>query len=337
MSFFRMVIWYMRGRREFTRSGYEAAAASFNPKDLDVDISGRSFLITGANSGIGFAMAEALAKKGAAAIHIVCRNKERGEEARKALVDASHNQNVILHVADMADAAAVRGLADSFLQTNTPLHVVINNAGCMLHKKQLSPQGLEMNFACNTFGTYLLTSLLIPHLAKQQDSRVITVSSGGMYLEGLDADDIQLTKRPFKGDVCYEQQKRQQVVMMEMFARSHPNISFYTMHPGWADTPAFRDALPDFYNKMKDNVRTPEQGADTAVWLAVSKSVPAQDNGGFFQDRKAVGKHLWLVRTDRPMADQERFMTELDKLAKSIFPADATAAGGAAAASAPHL
>lgn len=313
-----MLIWYMRGRKEFTRAGYEAAAAHFNPTDLDVDISGRSFLITGANSGIGYAIAETVAKKGAAAVHIVCRNKDRGEEAKKNLIESSKNPNVLLHVADMGDVEDVRTLANELVQTNTPVHVVVNNAGCMLHKKELTKQGLESNFACNTFGTYLLTSLLIPLLAKQEDARVITVSSGGMYLEPLDADDLQLEKRPFKGDICYEQQKRHQVVMMEMFARAHPKISFFTMHPGWADTPAFRDALPDFYNKMKDNVRTPEQGSDTAVWLSVSKNVPAKDNGGFFQDRKAVSKHLTLAFTDRPLADQERFMRNLEKLAQSL-------------------
>lgn len=319
MSFFRMVAWYIRGKREFTRTGFEAASASFNPNDLNVDISSRSFLITGANSGIGYSISEALAKKGAGAVHMVCRSRDRGEQAKNDIIASSKNQNVFLHVLDVSDAGAIREFV-STLQ-DTPIHVLVNNAGCMLHEKQDSKQGLEMNFACNTLGTYLLTTLLLPKLQQQADARVITVSSGGMYLEGLDADDIMLAKRPFKGDICYEQQKRQQVVMMEMLALKHPRIGFYSMHPGWADTAAFRDALPDFYNKMKDNVRSPEQGADTAIWLTVSKSVRPEDNGGFFQDRKAVNKHLWLAGTSRPMASQERFVAALDGVVASLDPA----------------
>lgn len=318
MSYFRKIIWYFKGKKEFTKGGYLAAAESFNVADLEANISTRSFLITGANSGIGFALAESLAIKGAKAVHIVCRSKDRGEAAKAEILVKSSRANIVLHVADMADAAAIRQLAQSLVDKNEPINVLINNAGCMIHRHQLSPQGLEMNFACNTFGTYLLTKMLIPLISQFPDPRVITVSSGGMYLESLDAADMQLKARPFKGDVCYEQQKRQQVVMMEMLALKHPSISFYSMHPGWADTQAVRDALPQFYEKMKPTLRTPEQGADTALWLAVSPTVPRADNGGFFQDRQSVSKHLTMAFTSVAMAEQERFMAGLDELAGNI-------------------
>lgn len=315
-----MVIWYMRGRKEFTRAGYEQAAVNFNPRDLEADVTQRSFLITGANSGIGLTLAETLAKKGAAAVHMLCRSKERGEKARADIIEASKNQNVFLHVVDMGDPEAIRDFAVEFVRANNPLHVLVNNAGCMLHKKTTTKQGFEANFACNTLGTYLLTSLMLPVLARNADSRVITVSSGGMYLVPLDADDPQLLAQPFKGDVCYEQQKRQQVVMMEMLAEKHPKISFYSMHPGWADTPAFKEALPDFYEKMKDTVRTPAQGADTALWLAMAPPLDPRVNGSFFQDRAVTSKHLTMAFTSRSHADQERFMDALAKMAAPFVP-----------------
>lgn len=317
---FRKVIWYMRGRKEFVKAGYEAAAVNFNPKDLEADVSQRSFMITGANSGIGLDLAETLAKKGAAAVHLVCRSKDRGEKAREDIISASKNQNVFLHIADMSDMEAIRDLAVAFQRDNIPLHVLVNNAGCMVHKRTETRQGFETNFACNSLGTYLLTSLLIPVLSRATNPRVITVSSGGMYLEPLDADDPQLLKRPFRGDMCYEQQKRQQVVMMEMFALKNPQVGFYSMHPGWADTPAFKEALPDFYEKMKSTVRTPAQGADTALWLAVVPSLAPAVNGSFFQDRAPTNKHLTMAFTSRPMADQERFMDALAAMAAPFVP-----------------
>jgi len=318
MSFLRLVIWYLRGKSEFTRTGYEAAAKRFNPKDLEVDISGRSYVITGANSGLGLSLAISLAEKGAAAIHMVCRNKERGEKAVNDVKQQSGNNNVFLHIVDMSSAKDVYRFATDLKESNTPVDVLINNAGCMVHKKEITSEGLESNFACNTFGVYVLTTALIPLLKSRSNPRVVTVSSGGMYLEGLDAADIQLEKRPFKGDVCYEQQKRQQVVMMEMLAKTYPEIGFYSMHPGWADTPAFREALPDFYEKMKHNVRTPAQGADTALWLSISSAVSAKDNGAFFQDRAPVNKHLFLAGTSRPESDQIAFMRSLDSLAEKL-------------------
>ena len=85
--------------------------------------------------------------------------------------------------------------------------------------------------------------------------RVITVSSGGMLTNKLDADDLQCEKKSFDGTMVYAQNKRQQIVMTEKWAKKYEKIQFTTMHPGWADTPAVRSAMPSFYEKMKDKLR----------------------------------------------------------------------------------
>ena len=139
-------------------------------------------------------------------------------------------------------------------------------------------------------------------LKKSEEPRVVTVSSGGMLVQKLDVDDLQFEKlSPFDGTMAYAQNKRQQVVMTEEWAREHAGVHFSVMHPGWADTPAVRTSMPgeltradfavkvsstffitDFYEKMKDKLRTVAQGADTILWLAVAKDPVSKPSGLFW-------------------------------------------------------
>merc|ERR1711892_1173060 len=162
--------------------------------------------------------------------------------------------------------------AKEFKEENERLDVLINNAGCMVNKRELTDDQLEKNFATNTLGTFLMTRGMMNLLKKSEEPRVVTVSSGGMLVQKLDVDDLQFEKlSPFDGTMAYAQNKRQQVVMTEEWAREHAGVHFSVMRPGWADTPAVRTSMPDFYEKMRDKLRTVDQGADTVVWLAVAK------------------------------------------------------------------
>lgn len=177
MTFYRNLVWFTKGFREYTKNGYFAAEKTFDPKALDVDVSSRTFMITGANSGIGKDAAVHLAKKGAT-VHMVCRSETRGEEARKEITDISGNEKVILHILDMSQPRKVWEFVEKFTASSEPLHVLINNAGCMVNTREVDEDGLEKNFSTNTLGTYILTSGLIPVLLKQESPRVVTVSSG---------------------------------------------------------------------------------------------------------------------------------------------------------------
>merc|ERR1712013_705150 len=187
-----------------------------------------------------------------------------------------------------------------------------NNAGCMVNTRETNKEGLDMNFATNTLGTYLLTTSLLPLLEKSDPPRVITVSSGGMLVQKLDVDDLQFQKMSkYDGTMAYAQNKRQQVVLTEEWAMEHTDIHFSVMHPGWSDTPAVRNSMPDFYEKMQDKLRTVEQGADTVVWLAIAKDAVKKPSGLFWQDRTSVATHLPLAWSKSTKQEEDRFISQL--------------------------
>lgn len=301
----------MKGKSEYTKPGYLAAAKHFNNTDLEVDCNGKSYMITGANSGIGKVTAQAIAKLGGT-VHMVCRSQQRGEEARQEIMNATGNNKVKLHILDMSRAADVCKFAADFSSSGEGLNCLINNAGCMVNERGLTDEGYEKNFATNSLGTYILTAKLIPLLQKSSKGRVVIVTSGGMLTQKLDVKDLQFENmKPFDGTMAYAQNKRQQVIMTEQFGKMYPDVHFSTMHPGWADTPAVRMSMPEFYEKMKDKFRTAEQGADTLVWLAVSNAALQQPTGLFFQDRKSADKHLTLACSRSSGSDDEILMTTL--------------------------
>ncbi|CAL8389178.1 dehydrogenase/reductase SDR family member 12 [Gadus morhua] len=318
MSMYRNAVWLVKGLQEYTKSGYEAAAKHFTPGDLDVKVSGRSFVITGANSGIGKRAALEIANRGGT-VHMVCRNKERAEAAKNEIIDQSKNQNVHVHIVDMSSALQVWKFAQNFSQENS-VNVLINNAGCMVNQRELTDEGLEKNFATNALGTYILTTALIPALKKAENPRVITVSSGGMLVQKLNLDDLQFEKGTFDGTMAYAQNKRQQVILTERWASQHKEIHFSSMHPGWADTPAVQLSMPDFHAKMQNKLRTEAMGADTIVWLAVSGASGQQPSGLFFQDRKAVATHLPLACSRCTPQEEEKLQATLEQLSNKFKP-----------------
>ncbi|XP_072832302.1 dehydrogenase/reductase SDR family member 12 isoform X4 [Vicugna pacos] len=224
-------------------------------------------------------------------------------------------KNIFLHIVDLSDPKAIWKFVENFKQEHT-LHVLINNAGCMVNKRELTEDGLEKNFATNTLGVYVLTTALIPVLEKEHDPRVITVSSGGMLVQKLNTNDLQSERTAFSGTMVYAQNKRQQVVLTEHWARAHPAIHFSCMHPGWADTPGVRLSMPGFHASMGDRLRSAAQGADTVLWLALAPAATAQPSGLFFQDRKPVPTHLPLARTSSSPAEEEKLIEILEELAQ---------------------
>ncbi|XP_053404755.1 dehydrogenase/reductase SDR family member 12-like [Mercenaria mercenaria] len=316
MSIFRSTVWFVKGLKEYTRSGYASASKDFNPGDLDVLINDRSYMITGANSGLGKATALSLAQKGGT-VHLVCRSKERGEEAKTEIVETTGNQNIHLHQLDTSKPRDIYHFAKTFEESGQSLDVLINNAGCMVNTRELTEDGLEKNFATNTLGTHILTTALIPVLSKSSKPRVIIVSSGGMLTQSLNITDLQFEKmKKFDGTVAYAQNKRQQIIMTEQYAQKYPSIHFSVMHPGWSDTPAVQSSMPQFYEKMKSRLRTVEEGADTIIWLAVAENPLKLKSGCFFQDRKVVSTHLPLAWTKSTPEQDQSLMTQLEDLSR---------------------
>ena len=167
MSLFRNTVWFVKGLKEYTLGGYLTAAKQFKQGDLDVDCTGKGYMITGSNSGIGKQSALEIAKRGGT-VHMVCRNPKYAEDAKNEIIEATKNENVHVHILDVSSPKEVLKFTATFASENAEkgLNVLINNAGCMVNTREETSDGIEKNFATNTLGTYLLTEGLLPLLQK---------------------------------------------------------------------------------------------------------------------------------------------------------------------------
>jgi len=263
-----------------------------------IDLKDRSFLITGANSGIGFSTSQYLASRGGT-VHMVCRSEEKANEASRKLSELTSNSNIHVHICDLAERADIERLVKKFKDENLKLDVLVNNAGIINHEKRLNSDGVELTFATNVLSNYLLTTLLIPFLLKSNDPRVLFVSSGDGLTQKLMVDPDFSSFKEWDGNTAYAITKRQQIALCEKFSLVYKDtpIKFFSLHPGWVDTPQLQRAMPDFHKTHQKQLRTPEQGADTICWLCTTPSVDKKSNGEFFRDRQPEYKHLPLSRT----------------------------------------
>jgi NAD(P)-dependent dehydrogenase (short-subunit alcohol dehydrogenase family) len=297
----------------FDRTGFARHARCFDPDDLARDLTGRRIVITGANSGIGFAAALALADLGADVV-LACRSEERGLAARDEIRAQSGNARVSLERLDVASLTDVRAFAARL--AGQRLDVLIHNAGVLPGERSETGDGIETVLATHVAGPHLLTRLLEPALARSDDARVIWVSSGGMYTRRLDLGDPQWRKRRYDGVLAYAETKRMQVALAQEWARrsEKSGLRVVSMHPGWADTPAVAQSLPRFRRVTEAILRTPAEGADTVVWLAAAPRERLEP-GGFYFDRERRSPHLlpWTRESARERAALWRFAEGLVK------------------------
>jgi len=282
----------------FTRIGYDLRSLLDGWESLDeYDLAGRTIVLTGGTSGLGRAAAYRFAAAGATLL-IVGRTADRNETIVSELQEASGNDSVSQFPADMGDLDEVRSLAAHILASFDCVDVLVHNAGALTPDRRTAPSGLEATVASQVVGPFLLTTLLLPALTESETPRVLTMSSGGMYSEPLTVGMLQMSADDYRGTAQYARAKRAQVTLNEMWAERHPDVTFHSLHPGWASTPGVDEALPGFARVMGPLLRTADQGADTLVWLAADDTVPLQSNGGFWLDRRRRGIHR-LGRTRR--------------------------------------
>ena len=263
-------------------------------------LDGRTILITGATSGIGYAAAVALARRGAA-VHFLARDRGRAEQARRGIAAASGSTSISYGLADLEDLDAVRAFACQFCATHDRLDVLIHNAGAIHPEFRTDAAGTELTIVGQVVAPFLLTRLLMPALLAAAPSRVIVVSSGGMYTQRLDPGTLQLPASRYRGVTAYARAKRAQVALSREWARrlAGTGVAFHAMHPGWVNTPGVAAALPGFRQVMRPILLTPEQGADTIVWLATAPQV-SLGSGRFWHDRRARPEYPlpWTRETD---------------------------------------
>ncbi len=192
-----------------------------------------------------------------------------------------------MYVADLSSLEAVRTVAAELRDRDPRIDVLIHNAGALLPERALSVDGHEMTFATMVLGPFLLTRELLPLLRAAQGSRVIWIASGGMYTQPLDVDALEMGPGDYRGATAYARAKRAQVVLSEEWAKRlrSDGIAVHAMHPGWADTPGLETGLPGFRTLIGPLLRTPQEGADTIVWLAAAEE-PGRTTGRFWLDRR---------------------------------------------------
>lgn len=252
-------------------------------------VEGRTCIVTGANSGIGFVVARELAKmKGA--VTLVCRDNEKGKaalnEIRRA---AAGNRAVELMIADLASLESVRKLARDFKQGHDKLHLLVNNVGLILGKRVLTVDGLETTFQVNYLSHFLLTYLLLDLLKASAPSRIVNVTSDAHYNGKMDFDDLQ-EEKSYGVMKSYCQSKLAQVLFTHELSErlKGTGVTVNCVHPG-----AVRTRWGDEAGSLGIGIRiarpfllSPDKGAETPLYAATSPDL--ERVSGKFLAKKAI-------------------------------------------------
>ncbi len=255
-------------------------------KDWDAsqigDLSGKTAIVTGANSGIGFHTALELGRRGARVI-VACRDPERGQEALAKLRAEVPAAEFSLEALDLSSLSSIRAFAERMNAKGFTLDLLVNNAGVMaLPTRELTSDGFERQLGTNHLGHFALTGLLIPALAKSKAPRVVTVSSGVAYFGGVDLSDLQLAKRysPYR---AYIASKAANLYFMRELGRRAPWITSVAAHPGATYT-NLQKHMQGFAARMMMGLlaQQPEGGALPSLYAATGEV----RSGEFYGPRK---------------------------------------------------
>ena len=268
----------------FTSVGYKVRSRNWQDLDQD-DISGKVVVITGATSGIGKQVATQLANADAR-LRLVARNKAKVAKLVADLQERSGNPDISYYLADLSIVAEVLRVADEILNAEPTIDVLINNAVILPPQRTVTQEGLELSHATNLVAPFALTNALIPRLVDSAPARIINVISGGMYTQGIKVEDLGFEDGEYRGAVAYARAKRGLMILTKLWSQSlaGTGVTVNATHPGWVNTPGVKDSLPGFHRVMRPFLRTPEQGADTIMWLAASAEV-AGESGKLWHDR----------------------------------------------------
>lgn len=242
-------------------------------------------LITGGNAGIGKATAIGLAKMGATVI-IGCRDERKGLDAVREIRRASNNPEVDLLLIDLASQRSVHEAVEDFKSRYYRLHVLINNAGVFLPKREVTEDGIEKTFATNYLGHFLLTHLLLDVLKASAPSRIICVASKHQGIK-INFNDLMLEKK-FSTLAAVGPTKLGLVIFAKELAKRLINsgVTINALHPGLTNTTLLKDTswLLRFIFRLLPK-GTPAQGAETSIYLASAPEVE-HVNGKFFSSKK---------------------------------------------------
>ena len=276
------------------------------------DLKGRTFLVTGANTGIGKKTVRALAGRGARIV-MAGRSEEKNRAAMKEIADETGNTDLDFIPLDLGDLASVRSAAATFLASGEPLHVLINNAG-LAGSRGMTPSGFELAFGTNHVEPFLFTELLRDHIVASGPGRIVNVASTGHYrAKRIDWDAV---RRPTVTRTAFDEycvSKLANVLHAQELGRrlEGTGVTTYSLHPGAIASDVWREVPFGLRQVMKLFMKSTEQGARTSLYCATSPDV-AGDTGRYYdnQREKAPSKVVTPELAAELWERSEKWVTE---------------------------
>ena len=249
---------------------------------MTTELSGRVCVVTGANRGIGQATAEGLAARGARVI-LVCRRVGDGDAVARQIAEKELPRPAVVG-ADLSSQSSIRQAAAEIQARHSQIHVLINNAGIIPPRREVTVDGLEMQFAVNHLAYFLLTHLLLPQLRAGAPSRIVNVSSGAHTHVRINFDDLQ-SEREYDPKDVYSRTKLANVLFTYELARrlDGTGVTVNALEPGIVAT----RMLDAYMGAPSTFGASPAEGAQTSIHLA---SAPALTGvtGKYFARKKPV-------------------------------------------------
>jgi NAD(P)-dependent dehydrogenase (short-subunit alcohol dehydrogenase family) len=287
------------------------------------DQTGRLALVTGANTGIGFETARALALKGARVV-LACRSLEKGQQAVQRIEAESPSGEVAAEQLDLADLSSIESFAARFSAQETQLDLLILNAGVMVPPESKTAQGFELQFGVNHLGHFALAGRLLPLLEATKGARVVVVSSTAARRGTMNFDDLHFEKRDYAAWPAYGQSKlANQLFTLELQSRLVKNgsqVLVTAAHPGWTATDLQRHSrTTSFLNRFFG--MQPAQGALPTLRAAVDPDVKGGEYfgpDGFLQMR-GYPERINMVKQTKVPGDAARLWEVSEELTGVSF------------------
>jgi retinol dehydrogenase 12 len=249
-------------------------------------LAGKTFIVTGANTGIGKITAKELARAGAHVI-LACRSKDKTAQVIDEIKRETGNANVEFAALDLADLASVRACAEAIAARDLPIHGLINNAG-LAGQRGLTKDGFELTFGTNHLGPYLFTRLLLDRIKQAGTARIVNVSSQSHYsAKGIDWEVMHQPTKSVTGMPEYAVSKLSNVLFTKELARKleGTGVTTYALHPGVVATDVWRRVPAPLRWLIKQFMISPEQGAQTSLRCATAPEL-ASETGRYYERGK---------------------------------------------------